>query len=694
MKRMKKTKITAAVIAAAVLVSAVPVWANTDAGESGNQFEYIVRDYGHKSVDFTCFGYMVLTDDNYILYDWNEREIARYSPYSDVYNIGDDFYIDDDNKMYIYSSDGAVAAAFPSGGYIVFGDGYNVFMTGIETTVYNDSWEYLSRFTSADEPSWIDSDARLYYPEKSYTCDIYGRDIRSIISETDTPDWMNEYDSIIGYGNGYYRVSRYNESDGGSSYGITDGVNQPSCWYEYISDVLSDGLIAASTWGGDMYMWGFLHEDGTPATEFKYLTLSRNADWEHCFENGICGVTYESGGEMVSEFIDTNESCVLRIDSKYTPQTVFNDEGLCVVSERRSNVLTQLSFMDKNGNVVMSDDDASWRHASEMRNGYVIVDSHFDAHIRGSEMLIRYTGGDADTGSAAALNYPPIERTGADEFIVYSEGWRDNRIEAVQFNTEAEYLIWDGAVEAQIYDDMKYSLSDQGYWECFESGYGKISENASEIIASSINVYDKYGILALRAEARENVFADDIVCALPAGNVGEVIGTAVNTDIYAYINHAAIPSYAVFGGFSAIAAEDLRDYGFDVVWSADERTLNITRSGAKYMTPRIFKKTAEPNTYFCDILQTDIRVYLNGIEISAYAADGVMMVPLEAFRAAYAVDYSDSDRALRMTVPDLDMLCYMNLNSTGIEAYESMVREYCSAYTDMNGRYLVKGTDY
>ena len=57
--------------------------------------------------------------------------------------------------------------------------------------------------------------------------------------------------------------------------------------------------------------------------------------------------------------------------------------------------------------------------------------------------------------------------------------------------------------------------------------------------------------------------------------VGDVIGAAYHTDIVAYINHWAIPSYAV-NGQSVIVAEDLNYCGFDVVWNNNTRSLSIT----------------------------------------------------------------------------------------------------------------------
>ena len=59
-----------------------------------------------------------------------------------------------------------------------------------------------------------------------------------------------------------------------------------------------------------------------------------------------------------------------------------------------------------------------------------------------------------------------------------------------------------------------------------------------------------------------------------AAKIGDVVGTVYNTDIVAYINNYAIPSYAA-NGTSVVVAEDLANFGFDVVWDANARTLSI-----------------------------------------------------------------------------------------------------------------------
>jgi hypothetical protein len=60
-------------------------------------------------------------------------------------------------------------------------------------------------------------------------------------------------------------------------------------------------------------------------------------------------------------------------------------------------------------------------------------------------------------------------------------------------------------------------------------------------------------------------------------NIGDTIGYAKYTDISAYINHYPIASYNI-NDYTAIVAEDLRNYGFDVAWNGNDRSLSITRN--------------------------------------------------------------------------------------------------------------------
>lgn len=66
--------------------------------------------------------------------------------------------------------------------------------------------------------------------------------------------------------------------------------------------------------------------------------------------------------------------------------------------------------------------------------------------------------------------------------------------------------------------------------------------------------------------------------ALPssAAGTGRAVDWALYTDITAQINGHPLRSYNV-NGSTAVVAEDLRGYGFQVLWDAEDRTLSVER---------------------------------------------------------------------------------------------------------------------
>lgn len=131
--------------------------------------------------------------------------------------------------------------------------------------------------------------------------------------------------------------------------------------------------------------------------------------------------------------------------------------------------------------------------------------------------------------------------------------------------------------------------------------------------------------------------------------VGDVIGTAYNTDIVVYINHYAIPSYAV-NGQSAIIVEDLKNFGFDVMWNASERSLTIARNSSNNVSEITVTKYEKSGTKFADILETDIKVYANGKKLNSYALNGYTMIPAEELNIFGEVSWAEGERALKIWV--------------------------------------------
>lgn len=120
--------------------------------------------------------------------------------------------------------------------------------------------------------------------------------------------------------------------------------------------------------------------------------------------------------------------------------------------------------------------------------------------------------------------------------------------------------------------------------------------------------------------------------AVNAAKIGDVTGKVVYSDISAYINHAPIPSYVIDGVGTVIVAEDLKDYGCDVVWKGYERALYVDRNADKKFVQReVFKSCLPIGTKFADLLYTDIKVYVNGILVPSYAINGYTMITMEDF---------------------------------------------------------------
>ncbi len=135
-------------------------------------------------------------------------------------------------------------------------------------------------------------------------------------------------------------------------------------------------------------------------------------------------------------------------------------------------------------------------------------------------------------------------------------------------------------------------------------------------------------------------------------DTNNIIGTALNTDIVAYINNYAIPSYAV-NGQSAIVAEELRNFGFDVNWDEGTRTLLISRNNTTYVTEMQFTKQGASGTKFSDLLSTDISVYANNTKLTSYAINGYTMIPIEELSIFGTCIWVEEERAVKLWIDNL-----------------------------------------
>ncbi|WP_028551984.1 hypothetical protein [Paenibacillus sp. UNC451MF] len=138
-----------------------------------------------------------------------------------------------------------------------------------------------------------------------------------------------------------------------------------------------------------------------------------------------------------------------------------------------------------------------------------------------------------------------------------------------------------------------------------------------------------------------------------ATEIGDVTGQVLSTDIRAYVNGAEISSLNV-DGYTAVAAEDLREYGFDVAWVPQERKMVIRYSGKKEVHPLPIQKTTQPSgTKLADVLYTDITAYYSDHKIPSINIGGRTVIKLNDLSAFGSVVWSEKERKISFT-PNAD----------------------------------------
>lgn len=132
------------------------------------------------------------------------------------------------------------------------------------------------------------------------------------------------------------------------------------------------------------------------------------------------------------------------------------------------------------------------------------------------------------------------------------------------------------------------------------------------------------------------------VTGVSAYYIGETIDTVIYSSIDTYINNYPIYAYHLHGR-QLICAEDLRDYGFTVDWSNEDRALYISRDMA---VTDITPKTDIKQEYYLarrkayDIVYSDIRVFLEGNETEGFCIDGQTMIPIRSLEVFGRCEYS------------------------------------------------------
>jgi len=131
------------------------------------------------------------------------------------------------------------------------------------------------------------------------------------------------------------------------------------------------------------------------------------------------------------------------------------------------------------------------------------------------------------------------------------------------------------------------------------------------------------------------------------------IGDVKDTDIVAFIDESAIESYN-YNGYTYIIAEDLMNYGFDVVWNAADRTLKITREKYNF-TPYVMdnlnqiKKDATFQTLY-HVYKTDIKTYVNDTEIPSCNINGRTIIWIESLDVFGHCIYDNDIRTIKLDI--------------------------------------------
>jgi hypothetical protein len=127
---------------------------------------------------------------------------------------------------------------------------------------------------------------------------------------------------------------------------------------------------------------------------------------------------------------------------------------------------------------------------------------------------------------------------------------------------------------------------------------------------------------------------------------GDVIGQVLSTDIQAYINEHPVPSLNV-DGYTAVVAEDLREYGFDVAWIPQEKRVVIRYREGKPIRPLTILQTEQVvGSKLADVLHTDIKTYYGDTSIRSYNIGGKTAILLNDLDHFGRVEWSEEERSI------------------------------------------------
>ncbi len=133
-----------------------------------------------------------------------------------------------------------------------------------------------------------------------------------------------------------------------------------------------------------------------------------------------------------------------------------------------------------------------------------------------------------------------------------------------------------------------------------------------------------------------------------AAVVGEVVNHTLYTDIVAYIDGQPIESYNI-NGRTAIVAEQLLEYGFDVKWNGEERSLSVTEGEGK-VEKRDVTVLKIPEAMVgrnkSEVYYTDIKAYVNGALAESYNVGGSTIIIFDCLSSFGDISWNSDEREI------------------------------------------------
>jgi len=162
--------------------------------------------------------------------------------------------------------------------------------------------------------------------------------------------------------------------------------------------------------------------------------------------------------------------------------------------------------------------------------------------------------------------------------------------------------------------------------------------------------------------------------------IGTPIGNVLETDIVARINGYAAQSFNI-DNETAVIAEDLNNYGFDVTWNAERRTLMVNVNPRKALTPPpiVPKATAWIGRKVGTVLYTDIATYVGGTLVRSFNLGG---------RTAIIIDDLGRFGTIAWT-PEQRMITVILWNSSERGKPGDVHWSEVPAQTDIPGKFVV-----